>query len=163
MAELTQLESKLGEVIGLARAAQDATSKVAGLPEGNDYIRGLLDQMGKEAAETEKRGEEIAEARKGKKSALEEKARATKAEATEMMRTYLHDDADALDGLEFLIMTEAGELGHVEIAGVMAEKAGEGEVREFLEWARPIQERHVEATRSAALELASDQDPNGTE
>jgi hypothetical protein len=59
-------------------------------------------------------------------------------------------------------MAEAGELGHVEIAGVMAEKAGEPEVREFLEWARPIQERHVEATRSAALELASDQDPNET-
>jgi hypothetical protein len=163
MAELTQLESKLGEVIGLAQAAQDATSKVAALPEASDYIKRLLDQMGKEAAETEKRGEEIAEAREGKKTALKEKARETKAEATEMMRTYLHDDSDALDGLEFLIMTEAGELGHVEIAGIMAEKAGEAEVRNFLEWARPIQERHVEATRSAALELASDQDPNQAE
>jgi hypothetical protein len=163
MAELTQLESKLGEVIGLAQAAQDATRKVARLPEASDYIKALLDQMGKEAAETEKRGEHVAESRKGKKTALEQKARETKAEATEMMRTYLHDDSDALDGLEFLIMAEAGELGHVEIAGVMAEKAAEAEVREFLEWARPIQERHVEATRSAALELASDQDPNGTE
>jgi hypothetical protein len=162
MAELTQLERKLGEVIGLARAAQDATRKVAGLPEGNDYIRGLLDQMGAEAAETEKRGEQIAGARAGKKTALEEKVRETKAEAAAMMKTYIHDDADALDGLEFLIMAEAGELGHVEIAGVMAEKAGEPEVRGFLEWARPIQERHVEATRSAALELASDQDPNQT-
>ena len=29
MAELTQLESKLGEVMGLAQAAQDATTKVS--------------------------------------------------------------------------------------------------------------------------------------
>jgi hypothetical protein len=163
MAELTQLESKLGEVIGLAQAAQDATSKVAGLPEATDSLKQVLDQMSQEAAETEKRGEAIADSRDGKKTALQEKARETKSEATEMMKTYLGDDADALDGLEFLIMAEAGELGHVEIAGVMAEKAGEAEVREFLEWARPIQQRHVETTRSAALELAKEQDPNEEE
>ena len=31
MAELTPLDEKLGEVLGLARAAQEATSKVAGM------------------------------------------------------------------------------------------------------------------------------------
>jgi hypothetical protein len=60
-------------------------------------------------------------------------------------------------------MAEAGELGHVEIAGVMAEKAGEADVREFLEWAKPIQQRHVEQTREAALTLAGEQDPTQTE
>jgi hypothetical protein len=163
MAQLTQLESKLAEVIGLAQAAQDATIKVAGLPEATDNMKALLEKMSHEAAETQSRGEEIAENRDGKKTALQEKARETKSEATEMMKTYLGNDADALDGLEFLIMAEAGELGHVEIAGVMAEKAGEAEVREFLAWARPIQQRHVEATRSAALELAREQDPNEEE
>ena len=29
-----------------------------------------------------------------------------------MMSTYLGDDADALDGFEFLTMAEAGEVGH---------------------------------------------------
>ena len=32
-----------------------------------------------------------------------------------MMDTYLGDDADGLDGLEFMTMAEAGELGHVAI------------------------------------------------
>jgi hypothetical protein len=163
VAELTQLEEKLGEVIGLAQAAQDATSKVAGLPEADERLKQLLEQMSQEAAETQQRGEQIAGELEGKKTALQEKARETKTEATEMMQTYLGDDADALDGLEFLIMAEAGELGHVEIAGVMAEKAGEAEVREFLDWARPIQQRHVEQTREAALTLAGEQDPNETE
>ena len=34
-----------------------------------------------------------------------------------MMRTYLGEDADALDGFEFLIMAEAAELGHWQIVG----------------------------------------------
>lgn len=159
MAELTQLEEKLGEVIGLAQAAQEATSKVAKLPEADDKLKQMLSEMSGEAAETEQRGEEIASNRDGKKTALLDKARETKQEATEMMQTYLGDDSDALDGLEFMIMAEAGELGHVEIAGVMAEKAGEREIIDFIVWASPIQAKHVEQTRNAALELAREQDP----
>ena len=32
-----------------------------------------------------------------------------------MMKTYLSDEADELDAFEFLVMAEAGELGHREI------------------------------------------------
>jgi hypothetical protein len=34
-----------------------------------------------------------------------------------MMSTYLGDDADALDGFEFLTMAEAGEVGHWSVVG----------------------------------------------
>jgi hypothetical protein len=163
MAELTVLEEKLAEVIGLAQAAQEATSKVAGLPEATDELKQLLGKMGDEAAETQQRGEQIADALNGKKTAVLDKARETKQEATEMMKTYLGDDADALDGLEFMSMAEAGELCHVEVAGVLAEKAGEAEIREFVEFALPIQQRHVEQTREATLGLAREEDPNETE
>ena len=162
MAELTQLEEKLGEVIGLAQAAQDATSKVSGLPDADDELKQQLEKMSQEAAETEERGEQIAGELNGKKTALQQKARETKSEATEMMKTYLGDDADALDGLEFMIMAEAGELGHVEIAKTMAEKAGQQTVQQYLDWALPIQQRHVEQTREAALRLAGEEDPNET-
>jgi hypothetical protein len=153
MAELTQLEEKLAEVMGLAQAAQDATSKVRGLVE-DEQIGGTLERMGQEAKETEERCSEVAEGIDGKKTAIHEKARETKQEAQEMMEDYLGDDADGLDGLEFLIMAEAGELGHVEIVGAMNEQIGEEQFRELVEWAQPIQQRHFEQTRSAALELA---------
>lgn len=162
MAELTQLEEKLAEIIGLAKAAQDATSKVAGLPDADDDLKQLLERMSQEAAETEQRGEQLAGDLDGKKTAINEKARETKSEASEMMKTYLGGDSDALDGLEFLIMAEAGELGHVEIADAMAEKAGDTQVREYLQWAQPIQQRHVEQTRESALRLAREQDPAQT-
>jgi hypothetical protein len=159
MAELTQLESKLGEVFGLAQAAQDVTSKVIGLVD-DDELRSRLEQMRAEAAETERRCEEIASDLDGKKTALQEKARETKSEAQQMMKTYLGGDADALDGFEFLTMAEAGELGHVEIIGRMNEKAGNPRVQELVEWVLPIQQRHVEATREGALTLAAQEDPN---
>ena len=154
MAELTELEEKLAEVMGLAQAAQGLTKKVGGMVDDQEIAR-MLEQMHEEAAETEQRCTQLAEEREGKKTALAEKARETKKEAEAMQKDYLGDDADALDGLEFMIMAEAGELGHVEIVGVMSEKQGEQQVRELAEWARPIQERHFEQTRQAALQLAT--------
>jgi hypothetical protein len=77
-----------------------------------------------------------------------------------MMSTYLGDDADGLDGLEFMPMAEAGELGHVAIIGKLNERAGKHEVQEFVEWALPIQERHFERSKEAALTLAAQEDPN---
>ena len=85
---MTQLESKLGEVMGLAQAAQDATAKVIKMVD-DDEVAGLLRRMREEAAETEKRCRAVAGERKGKKSAIQEKARETKSEAVEMMNTYL--------------------------------------------------------------------------
>lgn len=165
MAELTVLDEKLAEVLGLAQAAQTATEKVIGLVE-DEQVKSTLEQMQQEAAETEQRATQVADGFEGKKTALLEKARETKGEATEMMRTYRGDDADGLDGLEFLLMAEAGELGHVEIAKTLSQRAqseGVGEVRELLDWAQPIQERRFTQTREAALALAQQEDPDETE
>ena len=160
MAELTTLEEKLAEVTGLAKAAQEATQKVEGLVDDED-LAAQLQRMREEAEETERRCTELAEQRDGKKTAILEKAQETKNEAAEMMSTYLGSDADDLDGFEFLTMAEAGEVGHWEILGKLNEKAGEAEVRELVEWALPIQERHLRDVRQGSLTLASEEDPNG--
>ena len=159
MAELTVLETKLAEVIGLAQAAQGTGEKVSDLLDDSD-LKSELDRMQKEAEETERRGTELAENLDGKKTAILEKARETKQEATEMMRTYLGADADGLDGFEFLTMAEAGEVGHWGVLGVLGEKAGRAEVQELVEWARPIQERHFKQVLEGSLKLAAKEDPN---
>src|SRR4051794_20907887 len=105
MAELTPLDEKLGEVLGLAQAAQDATATVAKM-EGADEFRERLERMRDEAAETQRRIEELVDGLAGRKTAIHEKARATKGEATEMMKTYLEGEEEALDGFEFLTMAE---------------------------------------------------------
>jgi hypothetical protein len=161
MAELTVLEEKLSEVMGLAQAAEDATVKVEGLVE-DEEIASSLERMREEAAETARRCEEVAESRNGKKTAILDKARETKSEASEMMSTYLGDDADGLDGFEFLTMAEAGEVGHWAVLGKLNEAAGESEIEELVEWALPIQERHFSEVKECSLELAGEEDPNET-
>ena len=164
MAELTNLESKLGEVIGLAMAAQGATEKVSKLveQEGDQELVEVLGRMQQEAAETEQRCLERAEEFDGKKTAIQEKAREVKREATEMMKTYLGDDADALDGFEFLTMAEAGEVGHWEILKTLNERARNSGVQSLVEWGIPIQQRHLDTVRQGSLKLAAEEDPNET-
>ena len=156
MAELTPLDEKLGEVLGLAQAAQDATEKVAKLSD-DDQIVSRLDQMHEEAEETERRTLALVERLDGKKTAIQEKGRETRGEATEMMKIYLGGDADDLDGFEFLTMAEAGELGHWEIVRQMSEKVGDDAALELADWAIPIQKRHRDVVRASSLELAAEE------
>ena len=127
MADLTTLEEKLAEVTGLAAAAQATTTKVERMLE-DDSLIATVRKLREEAEETESRCLEVADERDGKKTAIAEKAQETKNEAVEMMQTYLGEDSDELDGFEFLIMTEAGEVGHWAILGKLNEKAGEDAV-----------------------------------
>jgi hypothetical protein len=158
MAELTTLEEKLAEVLGLAQAAQGATEKVEGLVD-DEEIAATLQKMRSEAEETERRCVDFADARDGKKTAILEKAQETKGEATEMMQTYLGADSDGLDGFEFLTMAEAGEVGHWSVLGRLNESAGEDGIAELVEWALPIQERHFSEAKDGSLQLAGAKDP----
>jgi hypothetical protein len=159
MAELTNLETKVAEVIGLAQAAQGATEKIEKLVEDNE-LKQTLARMRDEAKQTEERTTTVVEKFDGKKTAILEKARETKQEATEMMRTYLGGDADGLDGFEFLTMAEAGEVGHWEVLGTMNERAGNPDLQEVIRWATPIQERHFAEAKGGSLRLAAAEDPN---
>jgi hypothetical protein len=154
MADLTPLDEKLGEVLGLAQAAQEATEKVAGM-EGADEFKPRLEQMHEEAQETERRTDELVDGLDGKKTAIREKAAEVKSEAKEMMQTYLAGEEEALDGFEFLTMAEAGELGHWEIVKTMGDTLGESQVSQLADWAVGVQRRHFETVRESSLELAA--------
>jgi len=159
MADLTVLESKVGEVLGLAMAAQAVTEKVGKLVE-DGALKRTLERMKKEAAETEKRCTTLAASFDGKKTAILEKAREVKGEATEMMRTYLGNDADGLDGFEFLTMAEAGEVGHWQIVDTLNRKARNRDLQKIIDWVTPIQARHLKDTMAGSLKLAAQEDPN---
>jgi len=162
MAELTVLDAKIAEVLGLAQAAQGAIDKVSKLVD-DEALRSQLEQVKQEAVETEERTTSLVENLDGKKTAVLDKARETKQEANQMMSTYLGDDADGLDGFEFLTMTEAAEVGHWQIVGKLNEKAGNGDLQEIVEWVTPIQLRHFEQALQGSLQLAAEEDPNEVE
>ena len=157
MADLTNLESKLGEVMGLAMAAQAATEKVKGLASDEPELVAGLERMHEEAVETESRCKSIVDTLEGKKTAIQEEAASTKRKGAEMMKIYLDADSDALDGFEFLTMAEAGEVGHWHVLKQMNE--GSGAIDELCQWAIPIQERHFEDVNQATEQLARAEDP----
>jgi hypothetical protein len=161
MAELTNLESKLAEVLGLAEASKGATEKIKGMLDDDEQdLASRLDRMRDEAIETAERCTEVADGFDGKKTAILEAARETKQESTEMMQTYLKGEDDALDGFEFLTMAEAGEVGHWTIVKKLNERAGIAAVTELAEWAVPIQEEHLNLALESSLDLAAREDPN---
>ncbi len=161
MAELTNLESKLAEVLGLAAASKTAAEKVKSMLDSDEEdLAGLLERMAQEAAETEERCTELAGSFDGKKTAILEAGRETRQEAEEMMKTYLADEEEALDGFEFLTMAEAGEVGHWSIVRKLNERAQDEGVQELVDWALPIQEGHLSAVLENSLVLAGREDPH---
>jgi hypothetical protein len=156
MADLTPIDEKLAEVLGLAQAAQAATDKVAGMEDAEQF-EAELRRMNEQAVETEQRTDALVDSLEGKKTAIRDMARETKGEATEMMKTYLGGEEEALDGFEFLSMAEAGELCHWEIVQTMAREAGAADVQALADWAVPIQREHVETVRDASLALAKEE------
>src|SRR6201999_1437600 len=156
MADLTTLDEKLAEVLGLAQAAQTATKKVATLArkEKETALTELMQKMGEQASEIEKRCEVVAATRNGMRTAINTKARETKSEVADFMKTYL-EDAEALDGLEFLSMAEAGEMAHWEILATLNETAKDRSIASLVKFAVPLQQAHVVAIREHSLRLAA--------
>ena len=80
MADLTVLDEKLAEVLGLAQAAQQATKKVASLArkEKESELVLVLEKMSEQARDAEARCRKVAETRDGLKTAITKKARETR-------------------------------------------------------------------------------------
>jgi hypothetical protein len=160
MAELTTLDEKIGEVIGLAMASKDATDKVAKLLDDEHCLK-TVQKMHQDAAKLEEMGTELISGEQftGRKTAILEKAREVRHEGQEMMTTYLGDDADGLDGFEFLTMAEAGEVGHWKIVEKLNEQVGDRELKELTDFAVPLQEDHLHRTLECSLVLVGQEDP----
>ncbi|MGI9111332.1 MAG: hypothetical protein ACR2GT_03910 [Gaiellaceae bacterium] len=159
MAELTNLETKLGEVIGLAMAAQVSIDRISKLEPPQDLAK-QMKQMRSEAAAAEKGGTDLAGTFDGKKSKILAEARTVKQKGGEMLKTYLDRDSDLLDGMEFMTMAEAGEVGHWAVLEQMNKAARHAGVRELVKVQLPIQKRHLKDVSAASLQLAAKEDPN---
>jgi len=159
MAELTNLETKLGEVIGLAMAAQAATERVEKLTSDRQ-LKKQLQTMRKEAALAEKDGTAVAASIDGKKGKILSEARAVKTKGANMMKTYLERGSDELDGFEFLTMAEAGEVGHWSVLQELNKQTKHAGVKQLVGTHLPIQRRHLKDTMAASLQLAAKEDAN---
>ena len=161
MAELTNLETKLGEVIGLAMAAQVSIDRIGKLAKrGDGEIAKQLRTMKQEAAAAEKGGADVAATFTGRKGKILAEARSVKKKGGDMLRTYLDRDADLLDGLEFMTMAEAGELGHWQVLEQLNKKAKHAGIGALTRQQVAIQKRHLRDVLAASATVAAREDPN---
>jgi ferritin-like metal-binding protein YciE len=127
MAEKEKLEEQIGEVLGLEIAAQKAVEELSakGLLDKRG-LKGKLQGMKKEAGDHQTRIErvmqELAESEGLDEQSIRQNAEETSQKASQMMQTYLGEDPDTLDALEFLCLAEAGEVTHYEVLDELAKK-----------------------------------------
>jgi rubrerythrin len=128
MVDTEMIEEKLGEVLGLEMAAQKAVEQLVSkglLDKGS--IKQQVEEIRKEASNHQTQLEDLCE-KLSKSSSSEQKidsknvksvATETEQKASQMMKTYLGDDADTLEALEFLCLAEGGEVTHYEVLDAM--------------------------------------------
>ncbi len=160
MAEKEKLEEQIGEVLGLEMAAQKAVEELSskGLLDKRG-LKGKLQGMKKEAGDHEKRIEqvmqELAESEGLDQQSIRQNAEETSQKASQMMQTYLGEDPDTLDALEFLCLAEGGEVSHYE---VLDELAKEVKDKKFASEVRSIlreEKQHLQLCTQLARENSS--------
>ena len=78
--------------------------------------------MKKEAGDHQGRIEQVMQAVSESEGLDEQSIRQNAEETSQMMQTYLGEDTDTLDALEFLCLAEAGEVTHYEVLDELAKK-----------------------------------------
>jgi len=115
-----KIEEQIGECLGLERAAQKAVEELdsKGLfdkPGLKAKIIGMRKEAGGHESKLESVIQDIVESEGVDNDSIEKHAGETVEKASEMMKTYLGEEPDTLDALEFLCLAEGGEVTHYEV------------------------------------------------
>jgi len=119
MADKEMIQDKIGEAIGLEKAAQKAVEELdsRGLlkPEHMKKLSKMREQASNQEDEMETLVEELSKSDGLESSSIQEKATETAENASKIMETYLGEDPDTQEALEFLCLAEGGEVTHYEV------------------------------------------------
>jgi ferritin-like metal-binding protein YciE len=126
MADKELIQEKIGEAIGLEKAAQKAVEELdsRGLlkPEHMKKLSKMKEEAGKQETEMEKIVQELTESDEIDSDQVESTAEETAGKASKIMETYLGEDPDTQEVLEFLCLAEGGEVTHYEVLTAVAKE-----------------------------------------
>ena len=124
MADQEMIQEKIGEALGLEKAAQKAVAELdsRGLlkPEHMKILSKMREEAGKQEQRMEELVEELSDSDGLDSSEIESTAEETAEKASKMMETYLGEDPDTQEALEFLCLAEGGEVTHYEVLSSIA-------------------------------------------
>jgi ferritin-like metal-binding protein YciE len=124
MADQKMIQEKIGEALGLEKAAQKAVQELdsRGLlkPEHMKKLSKMKEEAGKQEQRMEELVEELSDSDGLDSSEIESTAEETAEKASKIMETYLGEDPDTQEALEFLCLAEGGEVTHYEVLSSVA-------------------------------------------
>jgi ferritin-like metal-binding protein YciE len=124
MADQEMIQEKIGEALGLEKAAQKAVQELdsRGLlkPEHMKKLSKMKEEAGKQEQRMEELVEELSDSDGLDSSEIEGTAQETAEKASKMMETYLGEEPDTQEALEFLCLAEGGEVTHYEVLSSIA-------------------------------------------
>jgi ferritin-like metal-binding protein YciE len=160
MPELKLIQEKIGEAIGLEKAAQKAVEELdsRGLlkPGQMQKLTKMKEQAGKQESEMEDLVEQLTNTDDIDAEAVKSTAVETAEKASKIMETYLGEDPDTQEALEFLCLAEGGEVTHYE---VLTSVAKELKNKKFGTTVRKIlkeEQRHLDLCTKLAKANASE-------
>ncbi len=154
VAELTVVQEKLAEALGLALAAEIATGRVEERVHDDALVEALL-EMRRDARELQARIDGVASRYEDEVYwELHAHAAYVQRKAGEMAGAWFKAATDGVQALQFLAMGEAGE---VATWAALAQLNGQWDpaVTELCEWALAVQERHLKDALEGVVRLAS--------
>jgi uncharacterized membrane-anchored protein YjiN (DUF445 family) len=128
MVEIEMLQEKLGEALGLEMAAQKAVEELGskGLLDKNGMLAQLQkmqSQAGNHQSKLEETVRNLANVSEELDSSkIQEVAQETAQKCSSMMQTYLGQDPDSSEAIEFLCIAEGGEVTHYEVLAAISKK-----------------------------------------
>lgn len=124
---IENLQQKLGEVLGLERAAQKAVTELISMKLLKADSKNEAKEIQGEASTHEEKIQEVVSIFSEDKDVqldinkVEESAKETEEKATQIMKTYLGEEPDTSEALEFLCLAEGGEVSHYEVLSAICE------------------------------------------
>jgi len=122
-----KLEEKIGEAIGLEMAAQKAVEELSSrglIPnQGLVKLQGMRKEANNHQTQMEDLVRKLSQSDGLDSAKIQEMAQETEQKASKIMETYLGEDPDSQEALEFLCLAEGGEVTHYEVLSVMAKGA----------------------------------------
>ena len=159
MVEKELIEQKIGEAIGLEIAAQKSVDELLskGLlkAEHEKKLRPMQEEANTQQNEMKSLVKEIAEDEGFDKENINSVSNETAQKASKIMETYLGEEPDTQEALEFLCLAEGAEVTHYE---VLASVAKEVKSRKFGTKVRDIlkeEQNHLEMCTKLAKQNIS--------
>ena len=153
MSDLSPLQEKVGEVLGLALAAPVVVGRVE-QRVADAQLLAELRTLRREAEEVQARCGAIA-AGWGDETRWDVLAHGSYVERKvgELGHAWFKAATDAVQAYEFLAMAEAGEIAATAALGVL-NRGGEAAIEELVAWALPVQERHLQHALDGCVRAA---------